>query len=138
MAQEDKAESPEQTGEKREYEVGHCKPPKEHQFKPGNPGGGRPKKTLLTDAFEQMLEEKLSDPKERARFIDAFWKKLLSKTVVSAMTLEKILERTEGKVSLPVQVTGDLTVSLAEEMRKAGERVARMEAEWAEEESGGK
>ena len=119
-------ENPEIPGKKREYEVGYGKPPIETRFQPGNKLGGRPKKTLLTDAFEQMLEEKLSDPKELRRFIEAHWEKLLSKTVVSSMTLEKILDRTEGKVSQPVQVSGDLKVSLAEELQKADERVHRI------------
>ena len=98
------------------------------RFKPGHSGnpGGRPKKTMLTDAFEEMLDLKLSDPIQRQRFIEAHWEKLLSKTVVSSMTLEKILDRTEGKVSQPVQVSGDLKVSLAEELQKADERVHRI------------
>ena len=100
---------------------------KDYQFKSGadwkGNASGRPRKTLLTDAFEEMLEEKLNDPDERRRFIQAHWEKLLSKTVVSSMTLEKILDRTEGKVSQPVQVSGDLTVSLSDEIRKARQRV---------------
>lgn len=76
-----------------------------------------------------MLEEKLSDPKERRRFIQAHWEKLLSTTVVSSMTLEKILDRTEGKVSQPVQVTGELTVSLSDEIRKARQRAEDVKEE---------
>ena len=87
----------------------------------GNPGG-RPKRTLLTDVFEEMLEEKLADPDAREAFKKAHWEKLLSRTVVSSMTLEKILDRTEGKVSQPVAISGELSVSLSEEIRKARQR----------------
>lgn len=39
-----------------EYEVGYKKPPKKHQFKPGNPGGpGRPRKTTLATLIEDEL-----------------------------------------------------------------------------------
>ena len=87
----------------------------------GNPTG-RPKKNHITEAFEEMLEEKMADPEARQAFKEAHWKKLLSNTVVSSMTLEKILDRTEGKVSQPVQVSGELSVSLSDEIRKARER----------------
>ena len=39
-----------------EYEVGYKKPPKQHRFKPGNPGGpGRPKKRTLEILIEDEL-----------------------------------------------------------------------------------
>jgi hypothetical protein len=93
-------------------------------FLPGQSGNpsGRPKKTLITDVLEEMLAEKLADPAERQAFKDAHWKKMMSNTVVSSMTLEKVLDRTEGKVSQPVQVSGELTVSLSDEIRKARQR----------------
>ena len=89
--------------------------------KSGNPSG-RPKKNRITEAFEEMLEEKMADPDARQAFKEAHWKKLLSNTVVSSMTLEKILDRTEGKVSQPVAISGELSVSLSEEIRKARQR----------------
>ncbi len=44
---------------KRDYEVGYGKPPKEHQFKKGQSGGGRRKgtKNLRTDLREELSEK---------------------------------------------------------------------------------
>lgn len=45
----------------RDYEIGYGKPPKQHQFKPGQSGNpkGRPKgtKNLKTDLFEELAEK---------------------------------------------------------------------------------
>lgn len=84
----------------------------------GNPSG-RPKKKWLTEAYEEMLERKLSDPVERMAFIEAQWQKLNSKGVVSTMLLEKVLDRTEGKLTQPVDVSGEIDiVTIIEEGRK--------------------
>ena len=44
-----------------DYEIGYCKPPKEHQFKPGQSGNpkGRPKgaKSLASDLSEELREK---------------------------------------------------------------------------------
>src|SRR5690348_13637488 len=87
-------------------------PPVEYRFKPGQSGNpsGRPKKKWLTEAFEELLERNLSDPKEREAFMAAQWKKLLSHTVVSTMLLEKMLERTEGKLTQPVEHSGEVAL----------------------------
>lgn len=108
------------TGEKKAFDpsIG-----KATQFKPGeihNPTG-RPKKSILTDVHEEMLAEKLTDPAFREQFKEAQWAKLLAKGVVSAMTLDKLWERTEGKVTQPVDV--NMSLSLAERMEKAKDRV---------------
>lgn len=95
------------------------------QFLPGQSGnpGGRPKRSWLTEATEEMLEEKLSDPEQRKRWKDSQWEKMLKNGVVGQMYMDSAWERTEGKVSQPVRVSGGLTVSLAEEVRqKAKER----------------
>ncbi len=47
---------PNQMGAKGEYKVGHGKPPIEHQFKPGDPGGpGRPKRKTLAERAKDVL-----------------------------------------------------------------------------------
>lgn len=74
--------SPEKTGKKRDYEVGHGKPPKEHQFKPGNPGrpkGARNKlsedffKALMSDFEENgvqaIIDMRTASPKDYAKMI---------------------------------------------------------------------
>ena len=45
----------------------------------GNPGG-RLKRKWLTDAIEEMLQERLDEPKGRQEFKDAMWRWLLSGT----------------------------------------------------------
>jgi hypothetical protein len=94
------------------------------RFQPGVSGNpsGRPKRKHLTEAFEEMLEEKLSDPAARAAFKEAEWAKLIGKGVVSVMLLEKMLDRTEGKLTQPVEVGGSIDImSIIEEGRKRAE-----------------
>lgn len=84
--------------------------------------GGRPKKSLLTEATQEMLEEKLSDPVERKKWKDAQWGKMLKSGVVGAMFMDTAWDRTEGKVAQPVKVSGELNINLADEIRKARQR----------------
>lgn len=84
--------------------------------------GGRPKKTLLSEVTQEMLEEKFANPVERQKWKEAQWSKMLKHGVVGAMFMDSAWERTEGKVAQPVRVSGELTVSLADEMRKARSR----------------
>jgi len=91
-------------------------------FMPGQSGnpGGRPKRPWLTEATEEMLAEKLEDPKERKRWKDAQWEKMLKSGVVGAMFMDVAWERTEGKVTQPVDV--NVNITLRERMKKAEER----------------
>jgi len=43
----------------REYEVGKGKPPRRHQFKPGNAGGGRKKGSRNRTDFEKLMNERV-------------------------------------------------------------------------------
>ena len=97
------------------------------RIKPGevrNPLGINGKRPWLTEATEEMLQEKLSDPVERKRWKDAQWDKMLKSGVVGAMFLDTAWERTEGKVTQPVDVNGNLNVTLSEAIQKARRRAA--------------
>ena len=86
--------------------------------KSGNPSG-RPKKSLLTEMTAELLDEIAEDPEKRAAFKESIRQKLLAKGVVSAMTLDKLWERHEGKVVQPVLVDGELNLTLSERFSKA-------------------
>lgn len=111
MKTEDSSEQAEIRNEKGRFNPGHS----------GNPGG-RPKRKWLTDATEEMLEEKLSDPVERKRWQDAQWEKMLKNGVVGQMFMDKAWERTEGKVPQDLNLGGEVTMNLADAISLARKR----------------
>jgi len=89
-------------------------------WKPGQSGnpGGRPKRKWLTDAIEEMLQERLDDPKARQQFKDAMWRSLVSGDRSGVMTLQRIWERTEGKLAQPLDVNTSVDIGkILEEWR---------------------
>lgn len=96
-------------------------------FKPGQSGnpGGRPKRKLLTDVTDELLEEKLSNPVTREQYKEALWRDLMSGKVVASMTRSEVWERTEGKVTQPVEIDGNLKVTLSQAIQKARQRVKK-------------
>jgi hypothetical protein len=93
-------------------------------WKPGQSGnpGGRPKRKPLTDKLLEVLE----DPKQLEVLVRV-WLKQAQKG--SIMHLREILDRVEGRVALPVDVSGHVTHEMTdEEKSRAREVLARMTA----------
>lgn len=81
--------------------------------------GGRPKKQEITKIYEDVLRK----TKNRRQIKESVMDMLLSKRMVSVLLLREMAERTEGKVVQPVDVGGNLTISLEqvlEAKKKAG------------------
>jgi hypothetical protein len=93
-----------------------------HKFKPGNPGGGRPKGSVsIVKVIERMLDQEISvkDPlsgnKEKKKVIEAVATALLVKGIngdVSA--IKELLDRVDGKV---VQKTENVNVNHEDALR---------------------
>jgi hypothetical protein len=93
-------------------------------WKPGQSGnpGGRPKSKPITDKLLEVLE----DPKQLEVLVRV-WLKSAQKG--SVMHLREILDRVEGRVALPVDVSANVTHELTdEEKARAREVLARMTA----------
>jgi len=98
-------------------------------FKPGvewtGNAGGRPKRKWLTEVADELLKEKLSDPEAREQYKKHLWDKLTKSNVVGAMTLDRVWERTEGKMPTQVNVDGQVTVTISERLKRAKARKNR-------------
>ena len=83
------------------------------QFKPGNRAnpGGRPKKRAITSALEKLLDE------SRAEGIAQALITLASSDGKNAVAAAReIMDRLEGKVSIPVEAKLDIEAMTEEEM----------------------
>jgi len=72
------------------------------------------------DYITRALKEVFGDTEMTVKAIKGIMKG--KSAIAKVMLLEKAAERLEGKVAQPVRVTGELTVNLADEIRKARER----------------
>jgi Family of unknown function (DUF5681) len=95
---------PEQEGRSSDgYKVGPGRPPREHQFKPGQSGnpGGRPKGSGVTGALRALLEQAHNGKAIQDLLAERWLKEALSGKPVH---LQMLLERTEGKITEKHQV----------------------------------
>lgn len=79
----------------------------------GNPGG-RPKKLHITKIYEQLLRNKATRKDISASVAQV----LTSGRMATVLMLREMAERTEGKISQEVEVSGNVTFSLAETVQK--------------------
>lgn len=94
VADKESKKIPHKSGENGNGKVGYCRPPVEHQFKPGNPGSkGRPRGPTLYGVVQELLNEK--DGKRRRKAGEAFLDALESGSYQHA---KELIEREEGSV----------------------------------------
>lgn len=126
-----KRETKDLPSKQRDYEVGHCKPPKEHQFKPGqaaNPKGPPKRRTQLWVYINQFLEMTDADLAKVDRPTLTQAQKVALKLVENATEgkdcgSERLarycVDRDEGKASehLVIDKDNDLSDDECEEIR---------------------
>lgn len=92
--------------------------------KPFQPGydprrnlGGRPKKLPITEAYAKIF----GDPVTAEAYIRSIMKS--KSQIARTMVLEKASERLEGKVTQPVDISGELNLTLSDRMSRAKARL---------------
>lgn len=90
-------------GGDKPYKVGKGKPPREHQFKPGNKGGGRKRGSRNRSDFDKLLDEwvtigedRLGRP-QRKRWRDIVNRQLLKKAGMGDLAAIRIVKEFEHK-----------------------------------------
>lgn len=109
---QDDPELPAETGKKREYEVGFCKPPVEYQFKPGNKASpGRPPGRTLMSVVREMLHT----PNANVRQLEDCARDYIELLGKSFPHTKEYIDREEGKVpdkfEMETRVTGEVKIS---------------------------
>lgn len=96
-------------------------------FMPGQSGNpsGRPKKRPITEIYEAIL----ADPENCAKIQEAIIRNLVGGRMAGVLTLNEMAERVEGKVTQPVEVNGELTLTLSERMEKARKKLNEPDTE---------
>jgi len=91
------------------------------KWKPGQSGnpGGRPKKKLITEMYEEIL----NDPEHIAAIKEATVKALRNGNMAMVLQLREMADRTEGKVTQPIEA--DISVNLADAIAAARKRAGK-------------
>jgi hypothetical protein len=99
----------------------------EFQFKPGESGnpGGRPKITEEDRVISRIYKKILADPENQANIEASILKMITGGRMVAQLTLKEMAERTEGKITQPVEVEGTMSV-ISEVVQKARKRAAQV------------
>lgn len=92
------------------------------KWKAGDPSpnpGGRPKKRPISEIYERIME----NPENVGLIEAAVLKTILAGKMAAQLTLKEMAERIEGKVTQPVDVNGELTLTLSDRIEKARQKL---------------
>lgn len=84
---------------------------------------GKNGQNFITNALKAVFQDEEMTAEEIRKILKG------KSAMAKVMLIEHAADRIEGKVAQPVKVSGELTVSLAEEMRKARERSKKVHSE---------
>ena len=103
-----KQDFPEEQGIVREYEIGYGKPPKEHQYQPGESGnpGGVPGGKSITAELRKLIDKGTNAEDVAQVLYDIAMKG--SRAQVEA--LKELLNRTDGKVPDTHKIESDVPI----------------------------
>lgn len=104
----------------REY-TDRSAPIRSFMWQPGQSGNpsGRPKKKPVTEIFEQIL----ADPEKQEQVAASVFKLMTSGRMAAVMLLNSAADRLEGKISQPVEVSGELKLTLAQRMERSAKQL---------------
>lgn len=117
------------SGEESEYKVGYRKPPEEHQFKKGGPGGpGRPKgsknrETLLLAQLREQVDVNIDGESKRMSKLELIIRRLVNSAIKgdlkSIAFINQLLDKfmgTESREAAPSVPLTDAELAIAERL----------------------
>jgi hypothetical protein len=93
----------------------------ETQFQPGNQAAAG-RRGPITKLMEEIFEHAESSDAIKAQML----KTLTSKGMAGVLLLKEAADRIEGKVTQPMEIEGEIRVSVTEAMAKARERALKV------------